>query len=717
MQRPNHSSLDSEFFGRGFGIGGGGPEFQMLGALFKAIIRARYIIGLSFIAGAIAAFLYAQTLDTLYTASARIMIDTRARPENAFSAAIPGLPTTITALESELEVMNSLDLVERVVERANLDRDAEFSAPDAEEDDNGFRGPRALIRHWIGDEGSEAPVDATLEDELAREEVILAVSKRRAVSQSGAMSAAFAFSFTSQNRMKAADIANAFAEEYLAQQVESKLGALEDSSAWLKSQTEDLSARLAELNTELETTLANAPYTSESDLESARRSKRLNDRQLDEAVGELTTFNLTLTRISGLAKAGELQNAAALFPEPSPQLAAALSGATPPDEARLRSLIERELSLLESRRDATAARVSELNRAIAEIDARLADQAAFSSKVRLLESELRTLETVYVDFVSQLTIRQQGEAITPDASIIERARPPLRPSEPSVSKLTAVGAVLVAFLATVLALIKDFFQNRLRTVRDFEEATNLPVLGIAPKSVSRNHLRRVIHAGEELRDDTLVKNLRRLRANINTVPGYQDRRVIAVVSALAGEGKSTTLFLLGKLNAASGRKTLIIDFDFWRSPFAAEQKDESPEFEEILRKTSLLNDLVKEYEGGNLHVLPAPRLPDNPVDMVNSNHFKQFFQRMKQKYDVILIDLPPILPVVDMAPVAGVADATLMVVKWNATSRNAVQSALRVLADVGVEPMGLVVTMLQPNRAKSYSEDIFSYSSEKYQGY
>lgn len=171
--------------------------------------------------------------------------------------------------------------------------------------------------------------------------------------------------------------------------------------------------------------------------------------------------------------------------------------------------------------------------------------------------------------------------------------------------------------------------------------------------------------------------------------------------------------MLAYAYAQAGERTLILDLDLWRSPFRRAFR-----FTEKTR-----TDILGAGDQLEQHVISFPDLPLSILFAGGGSEDLAVAQDLLQptalvaRYDRILVDLPPVLPVADFAHLANVAESTLFAIRWNSTPRSAVQSALRVLNDVGVYPAGLLATLVRGEKAHGFADDAFSYTDRRYMVY
>lgn len=651
MRQFEGGELQKQLFGKGSAPRADWGELRELGKLLKALLRSKYLIATAALLGALGGFLFAGTQGERFVSSAQVMIDTRVGQQRVLPTAEAVLPVTVTALESELDVLRSLDLVERVIDSLGLDKDPEFVESLRKQDKDSpvaaaIERVRGLIdRNRPGDGTSPA---AAPDDEAAleRHRLIQNVAKRRSVRQVSTMSAVFEISFSSEDRTKAAVIANAFADRYLEMQVAMKQDMLNRAEEWLSRRQSEINDRIAAISLQLDEHTRTAPFSSEAGLSEAQALRDSVAQRLD---------------------------------------AARSRGAT--------------------------GEVERLSESYAGLNRRLAEQSAFDAERSRIEEQLRVTETTYSEVVSQLMeLNQQSDILRPDATTISLARPAFERSQPKPVQMTILGGLGASALVAFIVLGREIAQRRLRSLAEIEEATELPVLGFLARSPRKISPLRTIPRGLPT-DEGLQRATRKLKASLAALPTPQ--KVIAGASALQGEGKSSTILLLAYAYAEANEKVLLLDLDFWRSPYRSMADVEQPDLDELVSRPDDIDAFLVDLPVG-IELLPARAYIPTAATLVGSSAFERFMDAMRARYDRILIDMPPVLPAVDFARTLSIADAVVMMVAWNATPGGAVASSLRILRDVGVQPVGIIATMVNRESAPGYADDSFAYASQRY---
>lgn len=324
------------------------------------------------------------------------------------------------------------------------------------------------------------------------------------------------------------------------------------------------------------------------------------------------------------------------------------------------------------------------------------------SEYAILQSEVeqsRRALDLLDDRIKELNVTEEAGVL--NISILEAARPADRPSFPEKPRTMALAMIIGLMLGGGLALLRDMLDHRIRSADEVSALLGAALLGTIPSMLKRekaNVRGRKVHLDSH---STVAEAFRTIRTSIFFSVPQDQARVIQVTSPMPGEGKSTLISNIAIAIAQSGQKVLLIDADF-RRPTQYKVFDVSREkgLSGVLSGMHALEDSLIQIDIENLSLLPSgPEVP-NPAELLGNPAFKELLEKLRSRFDRILVDSPPVVPVADASILATVCDITLLVVRAEKTTRKALQQAKTNLAGVGGRVIGAIVNDVRHSKGR-----------------
>ncbi len=314
---------------------------------------------------------------------------------------------------------------------------------------------------------------------------------------------------------------------------------------------------------------------------------------------------------------------------------------------------------------------------------------------RILESA----ESRYQTELMQRTMPQNP------ATIWEKAEISDFPAKPKVGQNMAIAVAVGLALGVGLAFLIEYLDTSVKTMQDVESAIGVPVLAVIPRDVAV-----LKDAPSDCPD---AEGYRIMRTNIEFNSKSADAKTITMISGGAGEGKSTTLNNLAFTFAKGGYRTLIVDADL-RRPSQHRFFEVSNErgLSDYLTTDIPLEPLVIKTDIENLSFLPSGRLPIDAVGILNSQRMIDLMHQVKNTYDMIFFDSPPILGVSDASVIASAVDMTIVVVQHRRFPRSMLQRVKQGLLNVNANIIGCVL-----NNTDIRHDEYYEYYTSYYQYY
>jgi Mrp family chromosome partitioning ATPase/capsular polysaccharide biosynthesis protein len=427
--------------------------------------------------------------------------------------------------------------------------------------------------------------------------------------------------------------------------------------------------------------LASPPESSSpsSSLENAAEPSPVDvdPTQAMERATSLLRRDLEVRRV-GLSYAIDIRYTAA-----EPEQAARLANAVA--QAYLDDKIKRQVN--------AATRLSEW------LETRIADLRVMAFGSELRAEEKSAIRATYDSFIQRYTEAVQQQSVPEaDALVITTATPPSGPSSPNAPLVLAAALVLGTALGSGIALGRELLDRKIRTRRQLTSVVQSPCLGVLPtfrlKRRERREIAKRLRTAPHETERTFVAgpwlslSLRapysRFAETLRSTKLAADRgvgrrvQILGVVSAMPGEGKSTVAGNLARLIGAT-RDVLLIDADI-RDPALSRYlvSAEAPGLAEVVTGKAQLADVVCSDRDTRLRFLPAGGEPQflGSGDILGSPGMKSLLDEAREKFDFIVVDLPPLLPVVDVRAVAPLVDGFAFVVEWGATSEDQVSQSI-----------------------------------------
>ncbi|MGE5765673.1 MAG: AAA family ATPase, partial [Bacteroidota bacterium] len=309
---------------------------------------------------------------------------------------------------------------------------------------------------------------------------------------------------------------------------------------------------------------------------------------------------------------------------------------------------------------------------------------------------------------------QQG-ILEPGVRILSAAEVPVGPHTPSPIVATAVGFTVSIVVACLLALVLEQSDKTLRSARQVERRLGVSCLGLIP-GIRRRRRRAVHDCLVESPASAYAQSLRTLAVLITA--HQRGPAVVLVSSALPREGKSTLAAALAiSVFQTTGKRVALVDFDLWRPSLAGEFG---------LKPAAGVSDFLVDGDwrafkdqdctlqsSGGIDILPAGLCPTEGLQHLTDRTARLLFEDLRGRYDLVVLDSPPLLGVNDGRILAMFADSVLIAVRWGSTSRMAALGALKSLHAVSAKVLGVVLTRVDSRKQALYGEgDSLQYQRE-----
>lgn len=696
---------------------------------------------------------YVVTAKVPYKSSARILIDRSVNRYLQTNKIIDQPTFDESEIASQVYVLSSDSVVAPVVRSLKLTQDSEFVSQ------RGLGNVTILdhlsklkdaIKNVFGWH-PETPADA----EASRERMAVeAVLKRLTVFREDVANV-ISITFESQDANKAANIANALADSYIATTLDAKLTSTKVVGQWLQDRLTELKAQATEaeralldykianklptdsrgtqaneLLANLRSQLANARLAvaeakeridllqrtdgegilaavgTDALLNPARSGKinfALNNSDLVKLRGQYRDLSAKATELE--ARVGRKHGAVVKLRDQMEALRASIRA----EEKRITDVYVSEYQIAK-------AREAELTASVAQLagESGINNQALI--RMRELEGAAETLRNLYNSFLQKFkeinTIQQETMPVQ-NARIITRAVPPLYKSSKKMLAILAGSTVFGLLLGCGAVVAREWAVDVFRTAKAVEQISDRKCV-ILPNVEKSTLIEEFVLDAPYSR---FTETFRNIKALIDAAPSGHGAKIIGVVSSVPEEGKTIVAANLASLIvASSGARTLVIDSDLHLRKLTATLAPNAGEgVIDALEQPDRLSELVVRRPRSGLDILPCPfpsRIP-NAAELLGSLEMERLLTFARKSYDYIIIEIAPIMSVVDVKTIERFIDVFVFVVEWGQTKRSVVQDALSEAQVIRDRLVGMVLNKADPVALRH----IESYKGDKFRHY
>ncbi|XWN31013.1 MAG: Wzz/FepE/Etk N-terminal domain-containing protein [Devosia sp.] len=721
--------------------------------LITLVWRGKWVIAVSMFVGLCLAIVSVAALQDQYTATATVLYTPDSRNVVDIQDVV-NASESYDALGTEIQILSSSLILTQVVESLKLYETAFFN-PALKTEPTTMDTIRAWLswRNWIPWEmlrniGLVAPPSPP---ELLSEEERQARLVRRARTilsdnmdlQPIPNTRVIAISFTSDRGNTSARVVNGIARQYITAQLEAKLAATREATLWLTDRVEELRIEVQDADeavtayqTELEEATGRSTIRLTQQLEvlnnalsvatAERSALGIRVRRAEEELQDtgrillLSDFRQSETieryrtqEIEVLADRAALEE----LVDPGHERLRALDGRLAHIRENIRTEAGRVVETLRNEYEIAKSKEEEIRSEILNLQRELQTQDAAEVQLRQLQREADASKLIYQSFLGRLKeTTQQSKLEEADAVILSPAEPPRSADAQRGNRIIMLGGALGMMAGFGLVFLMDRLNNTFRSIEQAQDVTGIPVLGTVPLlGVGRADGPDVVRHALESSTSSLAESIRKLRTSILFSNIDDPPRTLMFVSSVPAEGKSTTSLLVALMSAQIGKSVVIVDCDLRRPMLRSlmgEDADPSASLLSVLDGTVPIENAFGEDPETGLHYIAGASdeaIPMNAADILSSVRFREFVKELRESYDLVVLDLPPVLSVADATIVADVSDAILYCVQWDDTPRGAVLEGLREFSTVDTAVSGLVLTMVNEKRATSYGYSSYGY--------
>ena len=688
--------------------------------------RKRLLTGIVFLTMAVAA-IGLGALTPLYTAQTDLIVESRERMIADLKAVLGDVSPDKEGILSEIQVIGSRRIAERVMDRLKLYDDPEFNTPGL------LTALRKKIAAYLPSRGPDRP-KLSEEERLKheRDKVVDAFLDRLEVSVIG-QSRVIMVHFTSEDPEKAARISDAIADTYIGEQLEAKFEATQRANEWLAGKLQDLRKQVV---------------TSEGAVEAYRRRAGLLQSQQPGKEGTLISQQVTdlntqlviartdraaaearLSQVRQMIRAaGNAQAAADVLGSPTIQdlsrqeteikrtiadLSQELGNRHPrlisaraelnDVQTKLANEVNKVVQKMENEAATARAREEALQRSAKQLEGQLGQANEAEVQLRALQRKSEANKTLLEQFLSrseEITAQSDLMAQQTNTRILSRAVAPEVPSEPKWLQALALIFIAASVLAAVVVMLVENMDRGFRSGEQIEASTGARPLGLVPILKGR---RRGGPPAYIVRNPSSLfgESIRSVYTSILISHAKPAPRTVLITSSQPNEGKTTLAACLARMCAISGKSVVLLDSEL-RNPSVhrALGIPQSPGLAEFYRGEASAAGIQHRDAATGAIAIPSGRLGlgADPIKTLASKEVRQLIADLTFQFDLVLIDSAPLMAVSDARLLAPEMDATVFVVRWGKTNREVARKGLKELLESGATVGGVVLSMVDADK-------------------
>lgn len=649
------------------------PPFDFVG-LMRVVWYGKYLIaGCIIFAVTIAGYYAFAIAEPRYAATTTLTVNTQTTPALDLEQALAGQITDPAQINTQVAILRSPHLLVQVVAALDLVQDPEF---------NRYLTPTPVFSVTGVRDGLRRILSGTLEPPLDQ----AAVLQKTAENLGDAITARtqrdtyiFQITATTNAPAKSARIANELAQVYLADQMMGKHLATQTAVNWLSDRVYDLQLELEAKETAVNDLIAAERVQDTTVFDALSRQADDNAERLAAAKADLAAAQTALQQHHDTA-----HPAAA-----SDRTAGSMPGS-------------RQQANVVRYRDQVAA----LSDFQTELDRKLAEHSVGLIRLQQLRREADATRVIYQTFLARLqeTSVQRGLQ-NPDSRVLTTANPGAYVA-PRKMVILAIAALLGALAGISIVVVRHRLHDSFTDPDQLSEMTALPVMAQIPRFARKRGVLQ-LHYLRDKPASAAAESIRSLRTSLliaDPVP-----QIILSTSSIPAEGKTTLSLALAQNLADLGKSVLVIEADLRNGSFGAYVDDKAhPGLADVLQGQSVADDAIFHVPLLGADVLIARRMGRNPADLFTGAALATLLAELRKKYDHIILDAPPVLPVPDAQLLAQHVDRVLFTVRWNKTPCKVVQAALDRFAKAGAPKTDLVFAQVDGRKTRHYGGTYFA---------
>ena len=643
------------------------------------------------------------------------------------------LSLSTEAVATQVELLQSRNMAERVVDQLHLDETYPLTPPPP-----GLKGKVMLgFSKLLGASGERRVLTSP-----ERRDLIIDLVTERVRAQRLGLTYVIGISYTDSQPQRAAAVANAYADLYVQGGLQDKSDATRQASGYLNARLRELSDAAAgdaaavqqykvahnllgssgETLTEQEISNLNAQIASARAEAAADRARVLTARaQLQHgSTGEDVGAALTSPVVQSLRSqravvSGQLAELNTRYGPQYPDVLKAQQQLGDLD-IQIKAEIRRVISNLQATADVSSGRLASLEGTANQSRGTLAINTRAEAGLIELQQKASASQALYDNYLARFKeIVASAGTEQADARVVGQARIPEAPSSPRILLDLALGVIVAGMLGVIAGVAAELMDRSFATGVEIERRLHTAYLGSIPllTSVARGTKRSPTDYVVANPFSVFSESFRNLKVSILQAKNSRaGGAIVAVTSPLTAEGKTTTSVCLGETSSLQGARTLVVDCDLRRRTlqrFLTTMPEKG--LVEVITGDATLEEAIVVDDKTGVHFLPLTQGKLTATDIFGDPAMDRLLLELRNRYDFVILDTAPLLALADARTLTVKCDTVVLLCRWRKTPQDALKSALRLLQTAGAPIAGVALTRVDVRKqsAHGYGDSTYYY--------
>ena len=675
------------------------------------------------------------SIKPVYRSTAVMLIETGKSKVVSVEEVYGGVSANREFFQTQAEIMRSRELARKVIVKLGLTKHPEFDPRQQEP---------SLWRKWAAPLGIDAdPGEIT---EATAEKAVLEQFLRQLVVEPVRLSQLIRISFESPDKEFSARVANSVAEAFIENDLEARFQMTQKAADWLNSRVAGLRQKLTESEKALQDYRERERIVEAKGLAVSSAGRQLDDlsvkivearqrrAETENAYNQVRalrgTANANFETIPAVLRnplyieskraEGETEKKvselAQRYGKEHPRMVQ-VEGELRSARENTRRQVENIVAALSKEYEVARANEAAVERSLGDARGQIQGINRKEYQLGILEREVASNKQLYDMFIGRFKeTSATNDLQSAVGRVVDRAFATDIAARPKKAQIIGIAFVLALLFAIVVALLLDRLDNTIKTSEDVENRLGIGLLSAVPIVSGRKDTAKKAYLTDA--NSVFSESIRTARTGVLLSSIDDEHKVLVVTSSIPGEGKTTFAMNLAFAHAQT-KKVLLIDADMRRPTIARTLGIDkgTAGLSEYISGTAQASQVILPIDDTDAKLLPAGHIPPNPLELLLSPKFAHAISRLKELFDVIIIDSPPVQLVSDALIISQHATGVVYVVKADDTPYQLARQGLKKLRRSGAPMLGVVLNQLDFKKADRYYGEYSGYANYGYKRY